>query len=300
MNAVIDVGSNTVRLLIGECRNGALQSCRYERRITRLAGGLSAADELAEQSMERTLLALLDFSRIVEAAGVEKVKAVGTAALRRALNGGRFVERVRERTGIAIEIIDGAEEARLMTGGVLSVIDPVPQAVLVIDIGGGSTELVCVEAGRVVFQKSYPLGVVQLCEECDGAAARRALVDRTVAGFGADLAASGLAGRRWQAVGTAGTITTLAAVHLGMRVYDPAAINNHRLETAWLAALLDRLKRLSVEQREALAGMEEGRGDLIVPGLEILERLFGALGLESLVVADAGLLEGALLDLCRS
>lgn len=300
MNAVIDVGSNTVRLLIGECRDGILQSCRYHRRITRLAGAISADNMLAEASMSRTIAALQSYSEILESQGVTEVKAVGTAALRRAANRPEFIDRVRLQTGIAIDVIDGLEEARLMATGALSVIDPRPESALIIDIGGGSTEFVCVIDEQVVFQKSYPMGVVQLCEEFTDRESRHTYIKSILSDLQEQLEQKQLATDHLQLIGTAGTITTLAAIDLKMTQYDPALINNHHLDFVWLNETLTHLCSLTDTQREELDGMEKGRGDLIVPGLEIVCRLVEMFRRDKLIVADSGLMEGALLDLQAS
>ena len=203
-------------------------------------------------------------------------------------------------TGLQIEVIEGAEEALLTTMGVLSVVDPVPESVIIIDIGGGSTELACLIDGRIRFQESYPLGVVRLCEECSSVSERQQQIDAVFDQFTESLLTLGLADRPYQLIGTAGTITTLAAIHLQLDEYDAALINNHELSSVWLEELQQMLQLLSVPEREALTGMEPGRGDLILPGLQILLTLSRLLQLSSLKVADSGLLEGVMLGLTDS
>ena len=164
MQAAIDVGTNTVRLLLGRVENGRVVPHLYHRVITRLGGGATLEKGLAPEAMERTLSALKEIAGIMSASGVSHCRGVGTEALRKAVNGKIFVERIRSRTGLSLEIIDGEEEARLSALGVLSELDPRPESCLIFDIGGGSTEFILWQRGDILFQKSYPLGVVSLCE----------------------------------------------------------------------------------------------------------------------------------------
>jgi exopolyphosphatase/guanosine-5'-triphosphate,3'-diphosphate pyrophosphatase len=284
-------------MLIGDCYEGVILSPSYYREITRLAGDFSDQIGLAAKSMQRTLSSLEKFNNIITSQNISQVRAVGTAALRRAGNRQYFIDKCFTATGLKIEVIDGAEEALLTTKGVLSVIEPLPEAAIIIDIGGGSTELVCVFDGHVRLQQSYPLGVVRLCEECSSDCQRQRLIDVVFAQFSEILSQTGLSGRQYQLIGTAGTITTLAALHLQLKNYDASLINNHELSICWLKKLQQKLKLLSVFQREVLIGMEKGRGDLILLGLQILLILAQHFQQSNIKVVDSGLLEGILLNL---
>lgn len=302
MYAAIDVGSNTLRMLIGRCGSGGLEPLLYRQQITRLAGGYNAEKGLARESIERTLSAFSEYAEILQQQGVEQVRAVGTAALRRAVNGRHLGNLIRLKTRLELEIISGKEEARLSSAGVLSVLDPVPQTVLIVDIGGGSTELVFYHRGEILFSNSYALGVVQLCEEMPEAEHRLAFIKDMVVKFSSDLLHAGVppsALGDCRLVGTAGTVTSLAALHLQLAEYDRSLINNHHLDTCWLKSMLQQLQLLEVAEREKLPGIEPGRGDLIIPGLELLISLCEYFQQPSIGVADAGLLEGVLLDFCR-
>jgi exopolyphosphatase/guanosine-5'-triphosphate,3'-diphosphate pyrophosphatase len=298
MFATIDVGSNTVRMLIGNCRDGVLFPHRYERRITRLAGDFSAATGLAADSRTRTLAALAEFSRLLQQDGAHCLRAVGTAALRRANNSRHFIEQVERETGLSIEVIDGDEEARLTTAGVLSVITPTPPDAVIFDIGGGSTELVRISGGVIRFQRSYPFGVVRLAEEYSDQQQRQRIIDAALHDCQHHI--GGAAGTHVTLIGTAGTMTTLAAVDLGLRHYDPQLINNHQLPIARLRQIAARLAPLTIAQRESLAGMEPGRGDLILPGIQIAAAVAKVLASSEILIADAGLLEGTFLRACRN
>ena len=297
MQAAIDVGSNTLRMLISTGSQGPSASDLYLRRVTRLSGGLTDTAGLTVASMQRTLEALQYFQSIMAEQQVEKCRAVATEALRRAVNRQQFLELVAAESGLNLEIISGEEEARLTTAGVLSVISPLPQAAIIIDIGGGSTELICVINGRTVCQKSYPLGVVRLCEECASAADRQEQIAKAFDDFYGLLKGQHLLSYSYQLIGTAGSVTTLAAIHLELEDYAVDKINNHLIPVNWLEELKRKLELLTIAERETLPGMEVGRGDLIIPGIEILLCLSQKFSQNDLRVSDSGLLEGILLNL---
>lgn len=297
MLAAIDVGSNTVRMLISAGSRGQLATNVYLRRVTRLSGGLTSAGGLTAGSMQRTLEALQWFRSILEERQVKNCRAVATEALRRSINSQQFLDLVAAEAGLELEIISGEEEARLTTAGVLSVISPLPQAAIIIDIGGGSTELICVIDGRTVCQKSYPLGVVRLCEESISASDRQEHIVKALDDFYCLLKAQQLLCHTYQLIGTAGTVTTLAAVHLELEDYAVDKINNHLISADWLKELKEELEPLTIAEREAIKGMEAGRGDLIIPGIEILLCLTEKFSQNDLRISDSGLLEGILLNL---
>ena len=304
MLAGIDVGSNTVRMLLGRVEQGRLIPIRYERAITRLGGNFHRDRGLAPESMQRTLLALMDFADILAEQAPQATRMVGTAALRRAANRDRFIRMVAETTGLQLEVIDGRQEARLSALGVLEALAPRPKAALIIDIGGGSTELVLLKGRRVRFRESYPLGVVRLCEESGDETARIEAIAEVVVRFENALSRAGLSNLirsdNCEFVGTAGTVTTLAALDQRMAEYDWRRVNNYLLSLETLQQHYARLAALTVAQREQLPGLEAGRGDLILPGIEILLALAKCFARPHVRVSDFGLLEGLLLDLSSS
>ncbi len=300
MDAVIDVGSNTIRMLLGSCYHGKILPHSYQRQITRLGGDFSPQTGLSASAMERALITLESYSQIIAATDISQVRAVATAVLRRAKNRSSFLARIAAETGLNIEVIGGEEEGRLTTLGSLSVIDPTPDTAIVIDIGGGSTELVSLVEGEIRLQKSYPLGVVNLCEEYFSTAQRQQQINSIVQQFNQSLQNAGLAEINYQLIGTAGTITTLAAIHLQLQKYNPHLINNHEISIDWLANIQEKLELISVPEREQLIGMEKGRGDLILPGLQILLTLMSQFQCSAVKVSDYGLLEGVMLQLTES
>ena len=298
--AAIDVGSNTIRMVTGTCHREQSIPLQYARKVVRLAGGFTPQSELADASMARAFAALKSFSNNLTTQNITKIRCVGTAALRRATNRQTFSDRLREQTGLDLEVISGAEEARLTAQGVLSVIQPPVEAAVIIDIGGGSTEFICYLDQKIHLQKSYPVGVVRLCEEFPSASARKQEIDWAINDFFSHLEKLDSARQPFQLIGTAGTITTLAAIDLKLTEYNPDVINNHFLSATYLSKLKSTLEGLSAPEREQLTGMEPGRGDLITHGLDIVLALLARYPAPGLIVADAGLLEGVFLELCAA
>ena len=301
LTAAVDIGSNTVRLLVASVNQGILNPVYCFRKITRLAGGLTEDTGLAPAAMQRTLSALLEVKEILLQYGVERLRAVGTEALRKAANGKDFVQEAQRLTGLDIHIIDGVEEARLSCLGVLSALATIPHKCLIFDIGGGSTEFILWENHQISFQASYPLGVVRLSEKGHTEENKGDTIKSVLAHLELDLRKAGLFAEILRSevplIGTAGTVTTLAAIDLKMSQYDRDKINNHTLSTKNLGQMLEPLEMLCPVEREDIPGMEKGRGDLILPGLRTVLALMALFQKDSLVVSDAGLLEGVILDL---
>lgn len=297
MKAAIDIGSNTVRMLVGEIAGDQVAPQHYFRHITRLGGGYDPVQGISAEASARTLCALESFVHVLQEINPTGVRAVATEAVRRAVNAQQFVASVLARTGLAVEMIDGEEEATLSSAGVLAGLKPQPDAALIFDIGGGSTEFIMIKAGKRLWQKSYPLGVISLAEATEvGQNIKKVLTE-----LAEDLRVAGLApfltSESCELVGTAGTVTTLAALDLAMTEYDWQRINNYILSQATLLSLYERLLPLTPTERELLAGVEKGRGDLIVHGAAIVLALLQLFGKDHLRVSDFGLLEGVLLSM---
>lgn len=297
MKAAIDIGSNTVRMLVGEVAGDQVAPQHYFRSVTRLGGGYDPVQGISAEARERTLTALASFAQALDGVNPTAIRAVATEAVRRAVNGQQFIAEVLARTGLTVEIIGGEEEAALSSAGVLAGLKPQPAAALIFDIGGGSTEFIMIKGGKRLWQKSYPLGVISLAE----AAEARQSIERTLTVLAEDLRVAGLApllaSESCELVGTAGTVTTLAALDLAMTEYDWQRINNYLLPQTTLLSLYERLLPLTPTDRELLPGVEKGRGDLIVHGAAIVLALLQLLDKDHLRVSDFGLLEGVLLSL---
>jgi len=309
--ASIDVGTNTLRLLIAEDRGGGggFRPLLYKRAITRLGGGYTVEAGMAPAAMERSIGAISEFSKIIRGYGVDRLRATATSVVRRAINRDAFTAEVRKRTGIERDVIDGTEEARLTLKGVMSVMAGLPERALVMDIGGGSTEFIATFEGRSAGSWSMEMGVVRLTEKYfrhdPPVEAERGLMEREIEGVIGELrgrmAQNGIAPSRYGPpaafVGTAGTITTLAALDLGLDEYDRDRINNHTLSRERVEHFYRCLSALTIREKEEILALEKGREDLIIPGAAITLSVMEAFGHDEVRVSDAGLLEGIVIEM---
>lgn len=309
--ASIDIGTNTLRLLIAESDcNGHLKPFIYKRAITRLGGGYTDGAGIDPASAQRTFAAIEGFRKVMMEAGVEDVTAVATSVVRRACNRGWFLREVFNRTGINVDVISGDEEARLSLAGVLSVIDGKKAGKrLVIDIGGGSTEFIATSGEELTGAWSMEMGVVHLSERhLKSDPPDKKDLDALEGEISGVIAAlKGLmkndktdpekySGEKGAAlVGTAGTITTLAAIDQGLEVYDRERINNYTLSKPKVRNIYDYLCGLTLRERGHVLTLEKGREDLIIPGAAITLTVMEAFGFNEIKVSDAGLLEGVII-----
>jgi len=273
----------------------------YTHRIVRLGEGLHHSGKLSEAGMRRAATVLEEFVGIITAHGIkpEDTCAVATAAMRDAENGKEFGHCIRQETGLHIRIIDGETEASMSLSGATAVLESdTRNNMLLFDIGGGSTEFIRTHDGTLCDAISCKLGVVRLVD------AHLNSNPPGPADYAAMLAASNRhldsVEHHWgdnripaYLVGTAGTVTTLAAIHIDLAPYDADAINNHIITWVDFLVLRDRLLSLTHDQRQAMRTIEEGRADLMVAGLAIIETVMTRWRYSKLIVVDAGLLEGA-------
>lgn len=304
--ASIDVGSNTLRLLIAEPAVSApLRSIHLERRITRLGENFLPDRILQPAAMDRSIAALTEFVELMGENGVSKYSAGATAVVREASNGSNFLDLAQRVTGLGVRLLSGSEEARLSLLGVASVISNKDSAMVVFDIGGGSTEFVWQGEGdsSEIESSSLPVGVVHLTEtflQGDPPGHEPCLQLRkyvsnvlTELSFRKDFHEA-----IW--VGTAGTVTTLASMWYELTEYDPARINGTVLERTWLADLCARLAEMKLAERRKLTGLEPGREDIILAGGLVTLEMMNIFDFSQFTVSDAGLLEGLFFDLCRT
>ncbi|MDX8392635.1 MAG: Ppx/GppA phosphatase family protein [Mariprofundaceae bacterium] len=301
MHAAIDIGSNTFRLLIGESNGrGGWNTVDYAHRIVRLGEGLHHSGRLSVAAMNRAVFAMQEFSTMIRAHGLtpEAIFATATAAMREAENGSELCQRIRAETGIDVRIIDGDTEANLSLAGAAAVLDSEKRAdMLLFDIGGGSTEFVRARQSHVEDAISRKMGVVRLVEahlhsDPPSAADYKAML-ATASEHLAEVESF------WNdkhvpthLVGTAGTVTTLAAVHLNLYPYIVDKINNHVISWSEFKMLRDRLLAMTHAERQALATIEQGRADLMVAGIAIIEAVMQRWDYSEMTIVDAGLLEG--------
>jgi exopolyphosphatase / guanosine-5'-triphosphate,3'-diphosphate pyrophosphatase len=296
--ASIDIGSNTLRLLIAEKTETGLKPVYRDREIVRLGRNFYPERRMSSLSFELALSVLKRFKRAIESYGACPIRAVGTGVLREATNTQFFLKAAQERIDLPIRIISGLEEARIMARGTLSVFTSPPDRTTIFDIGGGSTEVAFLKNRKLRDRQSLPLGVVGLTEvflpsdpssEKEMAALRnhcRNILEKNLPG---DATIDVL-------IGTAGTATTLAAMAKKLTSYDPDLINGTVLTRDQLAGLFNEMVTLPISQRAQLPGLEPGRADIIFPGLVLVQELLTFFRQEKFLVSDAGLLEGLMLD----
>jgi exopolyphosphatase / guanosine-5'-triphosphate,3'-diphosphate pyrophosphatase len=311
--AGIDVGTNTIRLLVADIGETSYQELSAGRTITRLGQGLDRTGVLSPEAQARSLDALSAFVEVLRRYPAVPVAAVATSALRRAANAGSFLQELRQRTGLDLRIIDGREEARLTLAGARRALvkgnltggDPLDSALL-IDIGGGSTELIVTEEGRIRSDRSLDLGAVYLFERflrSDPPGEEELGLLRRAVRSGLDAWEEELfreTGCRPESpavvAGTAGTITTLAAMDQAMTDYDPDRINGAVLSADSLDGMVRMLSRTTLSDRKRIPGLEAGREDIILAGAIIAQEVMRRTAKHGMLVSDWGLREGILFD----
>lgn len=313
--AAIDLGTNNCRLLIARPSGDHFVVIDAFSRVVRLGEGLAQSGRLSDAAMDRALAALQVCADKLRRRNVHVARSVATEACRRAANGAEFIERVRRDTGIRLDIITAQEEARLAVLGCHILLEHGEGPAMIFDIGGGSTEMVLVDTTepvpRILDWQSVPWGVVSLTEsigpiaDCPEARAEAyATMRRTVregfAGFAARVATDHAAHRDPAAVrllGTSGTVTTLASLHLGLPQYDRSAVDGVIVPTQSMRAISQRLAHCSVSERIAVPCIGRERADLVVAGCAILETILDIWPAERLGIADRGIREGILRSL---
>jgi exopolyphosphatase/guanosine-5'-triphosphate,3'-diphosphate pyrophosphatase len=299
--ASIDVGTNTVRLLIVETKGAPWTVVEQTQSVTRLGEGLADTGRLGQAPMARTAAVVADYVSRAGKAGATEIHIIATSAVREAANGGEFAAALERATGAGVRVVSGQDEARLTVLGIVRGFGHPTGPLLAFDIGGGSTEFVRARDGRVEVSVSLLLGVVPLAERYPFPGAvdhrrYRALEDEIRQRLEAELPAAIRQAGVTNLVGTAGTVTTLAALDLGLQHYDAARVHGHRLGRASVERLRDRLAALTVGERAGLPCLEPGRADLIVPGVAIVLAALDATGTAGVVVSDWGLREGILAE----
>ncbi|CAN5669102.1 Ppx/GppA phosphatase family protein [soil metagenome] len=317
--AAVDVGTNSVRLLVAREGAGGNQAGENQASgnqaggnqaggehlttverlmtITRLGKGVDARGHLDDAALARTLDCLEDYARRWESLGAQRVRIAATSAVRDAADRERFFDGVRERTGVVAEVISGQEEALLAFRGAVSSVEGAAPY-LVLDIGGGSTELILGEAAPTAAD-SLQVGCVRLTERClhddppvtDQLAAGRAVVAAELDSLGFDPEPARTL------IGVAGTVTTIGALHLELETYEPERIHGTRVPVDGVAALTQRLAAMTSQQRAGLGPMAAGREDVIVAGCLILEAVLRRYHFAEVLVSEADILDGLALSL---
>lgn len=290
IRAVIDIGTNSVRLLVAEKETGGeWKVLKKGMNPSRLGEGMTHQASLTQAACRRTMEAVESFVETAKLAGAEEIRAYGTAILRDAPEGRDFAEKVTEATGVPVKILSGEMEAFYSYMGAVGASSSVAVAV---DIGGGSTEL-CMGFGPTIgFRKSFPIGCVRCSDMFDTTTARGIgeLKKYCFSHFQTsdDLSAV----KQWVAVG--GTATSIASMLQRLETYDSEKIQDYRLHQEDVSSLLKELYKMSYEDRCHVPGLRSDRADIIVAGVAIVDSLMEYFALPELIVSDCGLTEGLL------
>lgn len=313
--AALDLGTNNCRLLVAvPTRYGQFRVIDAFSRIVRLGEGLSASGRLGDAAMDRAVEALKVCGDKLAHRKIRRARLIATEACRSAANGAEFLARVKREAGLDLEIIDRQTEARLAVSGCGSLIERDTQGVVLFDIGGGSSEIALIDlsgrrsqrlANHIVSWTSLPVGVVSLAERFGGRAVTRetfaAMVDDVathLAAFeGRDRLRHVVAGSQFHLLGTSGTVTTLAGVHLDLERYDRRRVDGLWMDRGSVDAMVERLVGWDFQQRVANPCIGADRADLVLAGCAILEAIRAVWPAERLRVADRGLREGILSEL---
>ncbi len=316
--AALDLGTNNCRLLIAAPRGKEMRIVDAFSRIVRLGENLSRTGELSNEAMERTIEVLKICADKIRYRGVTHMRLIATQACRGARNGELFLKRVHEETGLELEIINPEEEARLAMLGCKDLFDPEAKAVLVFDIGGGSTEISWVKLSKEHGEKgpitteiaawsSLPFGVVSLAEKWDGRDISRATYEKIIDEVGLAIDAVGDAAglknlfmqREAHLLGTSGTVTSIAGVKLNLERYRRMDVDGLWLSAQNIVDVSEELRALDFEGRAKQPCIGRERADLVVCGCAILEGIMKYWPTDRVRVADRGLREGMLIELAQ-
>jgi len=310
--AALDLGTNNCRLLIARPEGENFTVIDAFSRVVKLGEGLAKSGRLSDEAMDRTLGALQVCAEKLRRRNVHLARSVATEACRRASNGAAFIERVREQTGIVLDIITAEEEARLAVLGCHILLEGGEGPAVIFDIGGGSTELVLIEPDgkipRILDWQSVPWGVVSLTDTVGGSedseaerleryAKMRQIVSDSFAEFAERIEIRSRGASEIRLLGTSGTVTTLASLHLELPHYDRKQVDGLIVASKSMRDISTRLSYMSPEERGALPCIGNDRADLVVAGCAILEAILDIWPSDRLGVADRGIREGILRSL---
>lgn len=309
--ASIDIGTNTFRLLIAEIYhqdkldNYSIKEIYSERVITRIGDGLQETGSLKRTAIERGLETLQKFSDIISCHNVYKTSAVATSAMREAKNSTYFLQEVKDRTGFEIEIISGEKESEITAAGML--IDMVkPHSAFMIDIGGGSTELIMMSNYKPLLKESLHLGVVYLANKYmkhdppleQDLNIMKEEITQQIASVAASFKRSFI--EKTILIGTAGTVTTLATIAQNLVSFDHKRIHNYKLSLENIKNIFSDIATIHSQDRADYIPFEPERLDIIVPGTLILLKLMEMFSFNEITVSNYGLREGILINLYNS
>lgn len=294
--AVVDIGTNSTRLLVADVEDGHVEEIDRRTRVTRLGRGVDLSGNLATEAIEGVCEVLAEYLEVYQELGATIVDAIATSAVRDASNGDAFIAELRERFALDARILAGEEEALLTYRGATAE-HPPPQPIVVIDIGGGSTELIVGTGAEVAFHTSIQAGVVRHTE--------RHLASDPPAPTELEALANDVLGLLTEAlsadpdldvesgIAVAGTPTSLAAIDLHLDPYDPRRVHGHRMSLDSIQHMLSQLASLPMAERREVVGLDPDRAPTIVAGVVILIEVMRAFGLTEIEASEHDILHGA-------
>jgi exopolyphosphatase/guanosine-5'-triphosphate,3'-diphosphate pyrophosphatase len=293
--AAIDIGTNSTRLLIADVAAGRVSEVERRSRVTRLGRGVDLSGQLSTEGIEAVCDAIAGYLELCREAGAEKLEAIATSAVRDASNGSAFLAELRERFALPARTLNGEEEARLTYLGATSERQPT-EPTLVVDIGGGSTELIVGTGAEIAFHASLQAGVVRHTERHVSSDPPTTLELEALAADARALIEAALAGRPGPpptaAIAVAGTPTSLASVEMELEPYDPERVDGHVLLLPSIQRMLSRLASAPLEERARIPGLHPDRAPTIVAGVVILIETMRTFGLDRLRVSEHDILYG--------
>ena len=296
--AVVDMGTNSTRLLVADVEGGRVDEVDRRSTVTRLGRGVDTSAQLSAEAIEDVCRAVSEYISVYEELGAEKVIAIATSAVRDAENSAVFIAELRERFALGAEILDGAREAHLTYLGATAAREPGDRT-LVVDIGGGSTELVVGDGADVGFFASLQVGTVRHTErhlpgDPPGASELEALADDVRSLIAESLEGGALASAKI-GIGVAGTPTSLAAIDQSLDPYDPEMVHGYTLSLESIQRMFSELAAMPLSDRLEVRGLHAGRAPTIVAGVVILIQVMRAFGLSEIEVSEHDILWGAAL-----
>ncbi len=299
--ASIDIGTNSVRLMIAEKEENCLKTLYRGTKITRLGEAVNEKQVLLDSATRRTLLALKKYKEVVEGYKVDKVRVVATSAVRDAKNAPVFIDEIKEKIGFHVEILTGEREAELSFLGATYDFSEDSQPILVIDIGGGSTEIILGEAGFIENFFSLDIGSVRLTEmfvkNDPPLESEIWSIENCVHSVGRMIFKKIEVGKDLLCLGLAGTITTLSAISQRMEVYDSERIHGSMLSLSEIERILNYLLSKNFSERRQVTGLERERADIVIAGAVILKEIMKALNLKEIIVSEHDILDGLILSI---
>lgn len=299
IRAAIDIGTNSTRLLIADFSDQVMKVIDKRVEITRLGEGVDERRILSKEAMARTVLTTSAFVKMAKEKGAKEIAIIATSAARDAKNLADFEEMIAVKTGCDLRVLSGQEEAQTAFAGATYRLAKGTQA-LVMDIGGGSTELILGRSGQIQLAKSFDFGSVRLTEmflkgDPPQETEIKAMIDYVE--FQAhDLFEQAKSWGHPPSIGVAGTITAVASISLVMKEYDPNLIDGFRLTISEVKRIFNLLVKMSLKERKTVIGLEPKRADIIIGGVAILYSLMNGLGLIEIIVSECDILDGIIIS----